>query len=557
MVSDAELLRRYAKFTDEGAFTELVGRNLKLVYSAALRQVGNDRHMAQDVAQTVFTALAHKAAVLSKHPLLTAWLYRSTQFSASNAVRSSQLRTVYEKKAAVMNTANSDDEAYLNWETVRPVIDTTLCELKGGDRDAILLRFFEGRSFSEVAAKLKVSEDAARMRVNRALENARATLKRRGITSSSAALAIVLAENAVAAEPAGLAAVISKTAVTSGAALGAGGSVALLVNSMSTTKITVGLTTAAALFFLGTTFYQFRRSSEETARLNVAIAQANRLEARLSLEESLVGKLKAENTRLSGAVTQAAAIQAASDASGGRITKSTVDARYKNALELAHNGDSAGALKELLWCYDVGFPQVSSYRFARNRALLTAIAKLGANYPDADDALLARSDAASKAILASPYDFESVADFIALNKALQADDLTLDFYDQLPQDDQRRASMARSMYEQFVGAQRYADALGAKPYSSMNAGFDALANLKVPPGSKVDPALVKADAHQQLVSTTTANIETLAGAGDLAHAQELINKLLAVDTSEATRALLQQHLQRAGHPELLTIPSHG
>src|SRR6266516_1912148 len=74
-MNDSELLRRYAENGCETAFTELVKRHLDLVYSAALRQVGGDAHLAQDVAQTVFVDLARKASSISARSVLTGWLY--------------------------------------------------------------------------------------------------------------------------------------------------------------------------------------------------------------------------------------------------------------------------------------------------------------------------------------------------------------------------------------------------------------------------------------------------------------------------------------------------
>ena len=62
---DAELLRRYAEEKSEAAFAELVRRHLDLVYSTALRQLAGDTHLAQDVAQSVFTDLARKAPSLA------------------------------------------------------------------------------------------------------------------------------------------------------------------------------------------------------------------------------------------------------------------------------------------------------------------------------------------------------------------------------------------------------------------------------------------------------------------------------------------------------------
>src|SRR5579871_3098726 len=83
-VADSELLRRYADERSEVAFAELVRRHLDLVYSVALRQVAGDVHLAEDVAQQVFAALARKAGTLVGRPALSGWLYRSAHFTASD-----------------------------------------------------------------------------------------------------------------------------------------------------------------------------------------------------------------------------------------------------------------------------------------------------------------------------------------------------------------------------------------------------------------------------------------------------------------------------------------
>jgi DNA-directed RNA polymerase specialized sigma24 family protein len=61
MLTDIDLLRRYAQHGAEAAFGELVARHANLVYSTALRILNGDRHLACDVAQSVFTDLARKA----------------------------------------------------------------------------------------------------------------------------------------------------------------------------------------------------------------------------------------------------------------------------------------------------------------------------------------------------------------------------------------------------------------------------------------------------------------------------------------------------------------
>ena len=87
MTPDSELLGRYARTRSEDAFAELVQRHVNLVYSAALRQVNGDAHLAQDVAQTVFTDLARKATSLMGRHTLTGWLYTSAHFAAAKIAR--------------------------------------------------------------------------------------------------------------------------------------------------------------------------------------------------------------------------------------------------------------------------------------------------------------------------------------------------------------------------------------------------------------------------------------------------------------------------------------
>jgi DNA-directed RNA polymerase specialized sigma24 family protein len=98
MVEDKELIRQYAAERSESAFAELVRRHLGMVYGAALRQVNGDAHLAQDLAQTVFTRLAAKAGTLQDATSIAGWLYTNTRFAAVKAVRAEARRRAREQE---------------------------------------------------------------------------------------------------------------------------------------------------------------------------------------------------------------------------------------------------------------------------------------------------------------------------------------------------------------------------------------------------------------------------------------------------------------------------
>jgi DNA-directed RNA polymerase specialized sigma24 family protein len=75
-LSDQQLLRNYAEHRSEPAFAELVRRHIDLVYSAAVRMICH-AHLAQDVTQEVFVALARSGPQLVERPVLSGWLHRT------------------------------------------------------------------------------------------------------------------------------------------------------------------------------------------------------------------------------------------------------------------------------------------------------------------------------------------------------------------------------------------------------------------------------------------------------------------------------------------------
>ena len=262
MTSDGELLRRYAETNSEDSFAELVRRHLDLVFSAALRQVNGDAHLAQEVAQTVFTDLARKAASLSHRPVLTGWLYTSAHFAAAKAVRTEQRRQTREQEAHAMQALLHDSGPNLDWERLRSVLDSAMHELNEPDREVILLRYFENRQHADIGEQVGLSENAARMRVERALEKLRHLLSRRGVTTGTAALSTALLVNAVQGAPAGLAVAISSAAAGLAGTTLAATATATATQALAMTTLQKTIIGAALAAAVGTGIYEARQASQ-------------------------------------------------------------------------------------------------------------------------------------------------------------------------------------------------------------------------------------------------------------------------------------------------------
>ena len=201
-MNDWELLQNYVRDGSESAFHSLVERYLNLVHSVAMRQVQHSQ-LADEVAQSVFILLARKASSLKKGILLSGWLFRTTRFVAARAQRAEQRRKRREQEAYDMQQLITDDET---WRRISPLLDEALEQLATTDRNLMLLRFYEGKNHRESGEALGLSEEAARKRGARALEQLRRRFARRGAGLPIAALTAALAANAVHAAPVGLAA---------------------------------------------------------------------------------------------------------------------------------------------------------------------------------------------------------------------------------------------------------------------------------------------------------------------------------------------------------------
>lgn len=368
--TDQELLQEYVERRSEPAFTELVRRHLDLVYSAAFRMTA-EAHAAQDVTQAVFLALAQNAARLNTHPVLAGWLHTTARNLAAKTVRSAVRRQFHEQEAAAMNQLLSA-ETDPPWASIAPHLDAVLGELSDVERDAILLRYFEKKSASEIGARIGITAEAAQKRVSRAVERLREVFAKRGISVGAGGLIALITANAVQGAPAGLAATIS-TAALAGAVFSKSTLIAATTKTVAMTTLQKSIIAATAVVLAGSGVYQARHASQLRTRLETIqqeqaplteqiqqlrqerddtsnkLAEASERVATLSAEIARINpevvKLRAETARLRTASQGQPGVRSGGQtvAAGGAAT-GDVTQMIQSAWQLCQSGKLAEAI---------------------------------------------------------------------------------------------------------------------------------------------------------------------------------------------------------------------
>jgi RNA polymerase sigma factor (sigma-70 family) len=211
---DSALLRQFAENHSDEAFAELVARHVNLVYSVALRRAGHPQN-AEEITQAVFIILAKKAAGLRNDKALSSWLFQATRLTAINFLRG-EIRRRHREEEAQMQTMLNESGGEV-WPKIAPLLDDAVAALREKERRAIVLRFYEGRSLREVGLALGASEDAAKKRVGRALEKLRQSFAKRGVDSTTTAIAETISANSILVAPAALAKTATAVALAKGA----------------------------------------------------------------------------------------------------------------------------------------------------------------------------------------------------------------------------------------------------------------------------------------------------------------------------------------------------
>jgi RNA polymerase sigma factor (sigma-70 family) len=251
--TDLQLLERYIRHGDEGAFAEVLRRNLDLVHSVALRHVRSP-HLAEEISQIVFAALARHARRLTADTIVPAWLYQVARRTAISVACRESRRRRREQEAYELTAMNAP---VTDWTQIGPLLDAAMGSLEDPDRTVVLLRYFENKSLREIGAAIGTSEDAAQKRAGRAITRLREFFARRGVMVTEGGLGAIISTHAIQAAPSELAAILSGNALVASSApavgwFGAlmGSFLAMITPTKTAVTIAVIIAVAASTYFL-------------------------------------------------------------------------------------------------------------------------------------------------------------------------------------------------------------------------------------------------------------------------------------------------------------------
>jgi RNA polymerase sigma factor (sigma-70 family) len=152
----------------ESAFETIVERYRRALMRYVSRLLPPER--AEDVVQQAFVkayeAMHRDGAELNLRP----WLYRIAHNTALNALRDRGLR--HDELDERIDGVERPDQALERSQGLREVL-VAVQALPARQRDAILLRELEGRSYEEIALALGVTDGAVRQLLNRARNSLR------------------------------------------------------------------------------------------------------------------------------------------------------------------------------------------------------------------------------------------------------------------------------------------------------------------------------------------------------------------------------------------------
>jgi RNA polymerase sigma-70 factor (ECF subfamily) len=170
---------------NEAALARLFDLHGGAVHGVARRLVRDDA-LAEDVTQEVFLRLWRKPERFDPaRGTLRAFLVRDAHGRSIDLIRSEESRRAREERDAFRSSGDVPGPEQEVWEAVRSEkVRAALAALPDLERDSVVLAYFGGLSYREVAERLGQPEGTTKSRIRAAMQRLRGVLMSQGVVET-------------------------------------------------------------------------------------------------------------------------------------------------------------------------------------------------------------------------------------------------------------------------------------------------------------------------------------------------------------------------------------
>jgi len=175
-VSDLDLITRFQE-GDEEAFADLYERYHPRIFTFCLRMMSNNETLAGDAFQETFIKIYQRAEQFRMGTNVIGWMLMVARNTCLNMLRAQKPNDSLDNHVGLVSQDRTMDPEFGHEQKfLKELLETAIGNLPVEIREPLILREFDGFSYSEIAKQLSITLGATKQRIYRAKQALRKEL---------------------------------------------------------------------------------------------------------------------------------------------------------------------------------------------------------------------------------------------------------------------------------------------------------------------------------------------------------------------------------------------
>jgi RNA polymerase sigma factor (sigma-70 family) len=201
---DEYLLLSVLADNDHRALKSLMEKYAAFVRATCTRALEGDAYAAEDATQAVFIVMAQEGHNVRKGESLAGWLFKVSAEVVDHLKRHESLRR---RRAAVVAALRDNTRTPIpkvaDLGIAREHLNAAICALDDQQRDAIVMRYLQGKTVRNISHELECGEDDVEGRIRLGLKKLNAYFRTRRVKVDDDEVLTLLKAEQAASEPRG------------------------------------------------------------------------------------------------------------------------------------------------------------------------------------------------------------------------------------------------------------------------------------------------------------------------------------------------------------------